>query len=87
MWWQVSLTAKKDMLCLLDDLKTQQIKEEKKKAKEVQKQAAKIGEQLAESIGASEGKFLITQCDELLGDAKAMQNAVDSIAKKLPEVG
>ncbi|KAF4757596.1 hypothetical protein FOZ63_020140, partial [Perkinsus olseni] len=56
---EVSLTAKKDMLCLLDDLKTQQIKEEKKRAKEVQKQAAKIGEQLAESLENTDKKFLV----------------------------
>ncbi|KAF4671960.1 hypothetical protein FOL47_001047 [Perkinsus chesapeaki] len=83
---EVSLTAKKDMLCLLDDLKTQQIKEEKKRAKEVQKQAAKIGEELADSPEAVNGKFLVTQCDELLADAKALQNAVDAVSKKLPEL-
>ena len=79
----IPLLARRGMLTDLDTLKDQQLAAGKEKAKELLRVAVKAAEGVLTGLDESK-KFHVIDFPELLGDAKALGVAVDTLLAKIP---
>mmetsp|Transcript_46466 Transcript_46466/g.108225 ORF Transcript_46466/g.108225 Transcript_46466/m.108225 type:complete len:999 (-) Transcript_46466:54-3050(-) len=81
---EVSLTMKRDMLTDLDKLKLGSVKAGKEASKEFEKKAREAGEALAEDAEKASDTFVAVISVEGGADDKAINFAMESLAKKCP---